>query len=110
MTKLNTMVLKFSGDITLEEIFQKYQTEIYDTMVKSIVEHLEKKTSEEVKVVTITINSKEYSVTLGKEKFYSALSNAIAYYERFEEYEKCQYCLNILKSMGYEKAEIVRTI
>jgi len=102
------MNLKFSGDITLEQIFQEYQTQIYDTMVESIVSSIQAGLKNEVNVVTITINSKEYSIGLVPEKFYLALSSAISYYEKLEEFEKCQRCLNIIKSLGYEKAEIAR--
>ena len=97
------MSLKFNGNITIDEVFSQNKSIIYDNVLKKIGEsHLDQSVTE-VKVITITINKVEYSITLGRDKFIASLENAISFYESVEEYEKCQECLNIISDIKLKK-------
>ena len=90
--------LRFNGDITLEQVFQDYRTEVYDNLVKAIAENLEEEV-DQVTVLVVGINNIDYTVNLTKDKFLTSLRSALAHYERLELYEKCQQCLDILNKL-----------
>jgi len=90
--------LRFNGDITLEQVFSEYRTEIYDNLVQAIRENLEEEL-DQVTVLVVGINSIDYTVNLTKDKFESSLKSAISYYEKLELYEKCEECLDLLNKL-----------
>jgi len=95
--------LKFNGEITLDEVFDRHRITIYDKVVDSIEKSYKDTSVFEVKIINIEINNMEYSINLGRDKFISGLENAITAYERVEEYEKCQRCLNIITEIKKEQ-------
>lgn len=93
--------LKFTGNISMEEIFTNHKTDIYDKVVEAIVKAHGDSTVDKVEVMTLTINDLEYTIDLSKDNFISSLESAIAVYETTEEYEKCQLCINLIKKINY---------
>ncbi len=71
--------LRFNGDITLEQVFQDYRTEVYDNLVKAIAENLEEEV-EQVTVLVVGINNIDYTVNLTKDKFVTSLRSALAHF------------------------------
>ena len=92
-------LLKFTGDISLDQAFDQNKDVIYDNVLEKIQESYQDETVDEVKVITIEINNVEYSINLARVKFVSSLENAIAHYEKIELYEKCQVCLDIIREI-----------
>jgi len=100
-------ILKFQGDIGLDEVFNHHKIEIYDNLLLSIKNHYLDKNYSEVTVIKISINESEYTINLSREKFISGLEGAISFYESCEEYEKCAECLKIINALKQNnKAEI----
>lgn len=95
--------LKFSGDVTLDDVFNQNKITIYDNVLKAISEAYRDTSIDEVKVITIEINQVEYSINLARSKFISSLENAIHFYEKLEFYEKCQACLDIITKLKPKK-------
>lgn len=95
--------LNFSGEVTLEEVFNEHKALIYDSVVNSIKDHLFEAGDADVPIIRITINKIEYSINLGREKFERSLDQAIAFYEELEEYEKCQLCLDLKNEIKKNK-------
>jgi len=88
--------LKFRGDINISEVISECQLEIYDATLNAIKQDYKNLEIESVKVIDISINDFNHSIFLSRNKFVSALSNAIKCYEEIEAYEKCSECLNII--------------
>ncbi len=89
-------ILKFQGDIGLDEVFNRHKIEIYDNLLSSIQTHYLDKNNSEVTVIKISINESEYTIDLSRDKYISGLEGAISFYESCEEYEKCAECLKII--------------
>jgi hypothetical protein len=92
-------ILKFQGDIGLDEVFNRHKIEIYDNLLTSIKNHYLDKDNFEVTVIKISINESEYTINLSRDKFISGLEGAISFYETCEEYEKCADCLTIITAL-----------
>lgn len=99
-------MLKFQGNIDLDEVYDRHKIEIYDNLLKSISESYLDETKKEVTVVRISINDVEYTINLSREKFITGLMGAIKCYEAFEEYEKCAECLKIINALKNKKMEV----
>lgn len=99
-------MLKFQGDIGLDEVFNRHKIEIYDNLLKSISDSYLDETKGEVTVVKISINEVEYTINLSREKFITGLEGAISFYESCEEYEKCADCLKIINALKNKKMEV----
>lgn len=95
--------LQFDGDVTIDQIFEDHKREIYDNVIRSIKESYLKSEIEEINVVKITIQSKDYSLNLTRDKFIASLNRCIAFFEETEEYEKCQVCVNMIRDINNEK-------
>jgi hypothetical protein len=91
--------LRFNGNVSLEEIFSQHKTLIYESVVKAIEENYHDPNIYEVEVLSIHLNGVDHAVNLSRSKFINGLYNAIEFYEKLEEYEKCQRCLNIISQM-----------
>ena len=92
-------ILKFQGDIGLDEVFNRHKIEIYDNLLQSIKNHYLDKDNFEVTVIKISINESEYTINLSRDKFISGLEGAISFYEACEEYEKCAECVTIITAL-----------
>ena len=92
-------ILKFTGNIELDEVFNSHRQEIYDNILNSIESHYLEENNSEVTVVQISINELEYTINLTRDKYIGGLENAITYYESSEEYEKCARCVSIIKDL-----------
>jgi len=92
-------ILKFQGDIGLDEVFNRHKIEIYDNLLHSIKTHYLDEDHSEVTVIKISINESEYTINLSRDKFISGLEGAISFYEIHEEYEKCAECLKIINAL-----------
>jgi hypothetical protein len=88
--------LHFEGDVTIDQLFNDYKTEIYDNVLASIKENYKKDEMDEINVVKISTQSKEYLINLTRDKFVAMLERCISYFEPLEEYEKCQDCIDII--------------
>ena len=88
--------LKFTGEVSLEEIYAQNKSIIYDSLFKSIKKSYKNETVQEIEVIKISINEIEYSIKLGRDRFIPSLESIISFYEETEEYEKCQTCLNMI--------------
>lgn len=99
-------MLKFQGDIGLDEVFNRHKIEIYDNLFKSIKENYLDDGKCEVTVVRISINDTEYTINLSRDKFITGLEGAITFYESCEEYEKCAECLKIINALKNNHMEV----
>jgi hypothetical protein len=97
-------ILKFQGDIGLDDVFNRHKIEIYDNLLQSIKTHYLDKNHSEVTVIKISINESEYTINLSRDKFISGLEGAISFYESCEEYEKCADCLKIITALKKNNA------
>lgn len=98
-------ILKFQGDIGLDEIFNRHKIEIYDNILNSIKAHYLDGGNSQVSVVKISINEAVYTIDLARDKFISGLEGAITFYESCEEYEKCAECLKIITVLKKNQQE-----
>jgi hypothetical protein len=96
-------ILKFQGDIGLDDVFNRHKIEIYDNLLQSIKNHYQDNNYLEVEVIKISINESEYTINLSRDKFISGLEGAITFYESCEEYEKCADCLTIINALKKNK-------
>jgi len=94
--------LNFTGEITIDQIFQDYKMEIYDNILASIQDNYTKDEISEINVVNITINGKEHIWKLTRDKVVTLLNRCIDFYKNpdLEEYEKCQTCVNIINNLS----------
>jgi hypothetical protein len=92
-------ILKFQGDIGLDDVFNRHKIEIYDNLLQSIKNHYLDDNHSEVTVIKISINESEYTINLSRDKFISGLEGAISFYESCEEYEKCADCVKIITTL-----------
>jgi len=101
--------LNFTGEITIDQIFQDYKKEIYDNILKSIQDNYTKDEISEINVVNITINGKEHVWKLTKDKVVTLLNRCIDFYKspELEEYEKCQDCVNIINNLTNNKKQYI---
>jgi len=88
--------LKFTGDISIQEILNDNQLQIYNAMLESIKLSYHDDAIDSVHIIDICINDFNHSIKLSRQKFIKALSQALKSYEDIEAYEKCQECLNII--------------
>lgn len=98
--------LKFNGEITLDEVFSQNKIFIYDNVLTAIAKSYKNTKVDETDVVQISINEIEYSIKLSRDKYVGALEGAILFYEKTEDYEKCQQCLNIINELTKKMAKI----
>ena len=96
-------ILKFQGDIGLDEVFNQHKIEIYNNLLQSIKNHYQDDDHFEVEVIKISINESEYTINLSRDKFISGLEGAIAFYESHEMYEQCSECLSIINALKKNK-------
>ena len=101
--------LHFTGEITLDQIFQDYKMEIYDNILLTIQDNYKKDEISEINVVNITINGKEHVWNLTKDKIVTLLNRCIDFYKspELEQYEKCQTCLDIINNLTDNKKQQV---
>ena len=91
--------LHVKDDIDIDQLFSEYKLEIYSSVLDSIKENYRKDEIEEINVVKISTQSKEYSINLTRDKFIASLNRCISFFEPMEEYEKCQECINIINDI-----------
>jgi Ni,Fe-hydrogenase III component G len=95
--------LQFDGDVTIDQIFEDHKREIYDNVIKAVQENYLEREIDEINVVKISIQSKDYSINLTRDKFIASLNRCISFFEQTEEYEKCQVCVNMIGDINNEK-------
>ena len=95
--------LQFTGDVTIDQIFEDYKREIYDNVINSIQENYMNYEIDEINVVKISVQSKDYSINLTRDKFITSLNRCISFFEETEEYEKCQVCVDIITNIDNKK-------
>lgn len=93
------MQLKFDGNGSMKELFTRHAIEIFDSVVDAIAKSHQDIGVEGVDAMVATIDGIEYVVHIHKKDFVSSLNSAIAAYEGAEAYEKCQYCVNLIKKL-----------
>ena len=91
--------LHVSEDVTIDQLFSDYKSEIYVNVLESIKENYKKSEIKEIKVVKISTKSEEYSIDLARDKFTTVLKRCISHFESLEDYEKCQECMDIIKDI-----------
>jgi len=92
---------------TLDDIFKNNEYEIYNQVLESIKEsYRELGDKEVINVISISTKDIDYSINLKREKLAPSLEKCIAFFERIEEYEKCQECVNIIKELKKNKQEV----
>ena len=96
-------LLNFTGDISIEQVFVQNKHIIYDLLLKTINENYLDSKKNKIKVLTININEFEHSIEISRDKFISALNNAIVEFEADEEYEKCKRCIDIISDIKLKK-------
>jgi len=91
--------LKYTGDISFDEVFSKNRSVIYESLIMAIKLNLAGDNRSVIDVISININNVEYNISLTEERFVSGLTSAIEYYKQFEEYETCAECLSLIKKI-----------
>jgi hypothetical protein len=99
-------ILKFQGDIELDQVFNHHKIEIYDNLLQSIKDNYLNSKNIEITVVKISINELDYTINLSRDKFINGLEGALSFYESIEEYEKCAECLKIINSLKNNMVKI----
>jgi len=94
--------LQFTGDETLDQILEDNKREIYNSVIRAIKENYHKREIHEINVVKITIQSKNYSINLTRDKFIASLNRCILFFKDIEEYEKCKDCVDIINNINNE--------
>lgn len=92
-------ILQFDDDITIDKILDDYKKEIYESILKAIKENYKNNEINEINVVKIITQSKDYSIKLPKDKFIMTLNHCINFFIGLEMYENCQECHNIIKEI-----------
>lgn len=97
--------LIFNGEITLDQAFSQNKDIIYEKVFSEIRKHYLDESISTIHIINISINDTDYTINLPRTKFVSALRNALKFYEKIEEYEKCQTCLDMINNLS-EKTPI----
>lgn len=95
--------LQINDDMTIDDIFNDYKKEIYESVLKSIKENYRNREIKEINVVKINTQSKIYSINLSKGKFVTILNKCIDFFIELEMYELCQECVDIIQEIEEEK-------
>lgn len=95
--------LQFTGDATIEEIYEIHRREVYNTLLEVIGENYLNDEINEINVVKISTQSKDHVITLTRDKFIASLNRCITFFEKTEEYEKCQVCVNMINTIKNKK-------
>lgn len=95
--------LQFTGDATIEEIYEIHKRDIYNNVLKLIKENYQNLEINEIDVVKISTQSKDHVITLTRDKFIASLNRCITFFEQTEEYEKCQVCVNMINEINHLK-------
>ena len=98
--------LQFSGSSDIDQIFEDYKNEIYHVALKSIQENYKELEIDEINVVKISTDLKDYSINLTRDKFIPTLNRCIEFFEPLEDYEKCQICVDIINEIEKQKITI----
>jgi hypothetical protein len=91
--------LIFNGEITLDQAFSQNKDIIYNKVFSEIEKHYLDAAINTVHIINISINENDYTINLPRTKFVSALNNARKFYEKIEDYEKCQVCVDITNKL-----------
>ncbi len=98
--------LQFTGDATIEEIYEIHKSEIYNNVLELIEKNYRSDEIYEIDVVKISTESKDHIITLTRDKFIASLNRCIAFFEKLEEYEKCQVCVNMITEIKNKNKKI----
>lgn len=104
---INMRKLQFNGDATIEEIYEVHKREIYNNVLTLIKKNYRNLEINEISVVKISTQSKDHVITLTRDKFTPILNRCISFFEKLEEYEKCQVCVNIINDIKNVKKQSV---
>lgn len=97
--------LKYSGDISIDQIFSDNRHLIYGQILDAIDKSYLDPTLEITPIIKITINDDEYAINLTRERFIPSLEKVIKFYEETEEYEKCAKCVTIINHLNKNKMD-----
>jgi len=97
--------IQFTGDATIEEIYEVHKREIYNNVLTLIEKNYKNLEINEINVVQISTQSKDHVIALTRDKFTPILNRCISFFEKLEEYEKCQVCVNIINDINYVKKQ-----
>lgn len=100
--------LKYSGDISLDTIFNDNRQLIYGQIFEAIDKSYLDPNLEITPIIKITINDDEYAINLTRDRFIPSLEKVIKFYEDIEEYEKCAKCVVIINHLT--ETQMKRTI
>ncbi len=98
--------LRYNEDASTQSIFDRYKYAIFDHVIEAIERSQSNPDWEKVEVMTIVIDGVEYTIDILRSNFALSLEAAIDLYEKAEDFEKCQRCLDLIKelnSSGREK-------
>jgi hypothetical protein len=98
--------IKLSQDIPIEQILEKYEYEIFNSALDSMRSNYKNLNGDDINVVTIQTQSISYNIALTQGKFELWLTKCIEFFEKREEYEKCQECVDILKYLQHNNIKI----
>lgn len=97
--------IKFNEDLSIESILKDYELEIYNSILNSIKENFRECEKSEINVVNISMQTLNYTVNLPRNKVVKWLNTCISFYEKLEEYEKCQECVDIIDEIQNNKTK-----
>lgn len=91
---------------TLDDIFRNHEYEIYNQVLESIKHGYLDPGAKDINVISISTKDIDYSINLKRQKFVPSLEKCISFFEKIEEYEKCQECMNIINELKKNKQEV----
>lgn len=91
--------LEFQGNISIEEIFNTYQSLIFKEIIVSLEKHLSKARCEKFVVMQIIINQSPLSIELSPSYFREVVMKSKKIFLELEEYELCIKCDQLMGSI-----------
>ena len=92
-------ILRFDGDLTLDDVFDKHKGIIYDNAISTIRTVYSDPNITKIQAAVVEINNTTYNLNIQRSQFIQMLTSAITEYEKTEEYEKCGECMKIINEL-----------
>ena len=101
--KIPTLKLSISPDVDYSEIenIPGVKDTVMDELVLAIKEGV---TSKKKSISLFALADTEYYINIEKEQWGTSLNNALDYYVKIEDYDKCIECRDILNKLSYGKS------
>lgn len=97
--------IKFSEDMSIDQLLIDYEIELHNSVFNAIKENFKDTEKSEINVVNISMQTRNYTINVSREKFKRWLNQCKTFFEKREEYEKCQECVDMINNLKNNKKQ-----